>query len=120
MIITCFVSSSRTRHGKSTAALLFLLLLVTAELHYLYFGNSWGLSFVSSMIRTNRTGNSEDANTKPETTVAMIIASQKSDNMTWLKTAFPKWKKYIYVTDSPEASLTVAANKGRENMVYLR
>ena len=51
--------------------------------------------------------------------VTMVVASMKSDNTSWLHSAFPDWEKHIYVTDDPNATLTVPANKGREGMVYL-
>lgn len=50
--------------------------------------------------------------------VAVVVASQKGDDTTWLE-AFSSWSKFIYVTDDQNASLTVPANKGREAMVYL-
>lgn len=51
--------------------------------------------------------------------IVLVVASQKTDNTTWLETAFPSWQKAIYLTDGP-SSLSVPANKGRESMVYLR
>lgn len=54
-----------------------------------------------------------------ETKVTIIVASQMSDDTTWLETSFPHWHKMIYVTDDPNAALTVPANSGREAMVYL-
>ncbi|KAM3423756.1 hypothetical protein BST61_g1161 [Cercospora zeina] len=50
--------------------------------------------------------------------VEVVVASQKSDDTTWLD-AFANWPRAIYVTDDPEAALTVPTNKGREGMVYL-
>lgn len=51
--------------------------------------------------------------------VTLIVASQTTDNTTWLTTAFPAWDKKIYVADSPNATLTVPVNKGSEAMTYL-
>ena len=51
--------------------------------------------------------------------VAMVVASQTTDDTTWLNDVFTDWEKNIYVTDDPNAELTVPANKGREGMVYL-
>lgn len=54
---------------------------------------------------------------KPER-IALVVASQTTDNMTWLDGSFPSWEKSIYLTDAP-SDLSVPANKGRESMVYL-
>jgi hypothetical protein len=55
----------------------------------------------------------------PPDEVVLVVASQTKDNTTWLETGFPSWKKAIYLTDAP-SNLSVAVNKGREGMVYLR
>lgn len=49
---------------------------------------------------------------------ALIVASQTTDNTSWLEDSFPTWEKAIYLTDAP-SNLSVPANKGREGMVYL-
>lgn len=50
---------------------------------------------------------------------AVVVASQASENATWLEEYFPSWEKNIYRVVNPEAPLTVPKNKGRESMVYL-
>jgi hypothetical protein len=50
---------------------------------------------------------------------AVVVASQSSENATWLDEYFPEWEKNIYRVDDPNAPLTVPKNKGRESMVYL-
>lgn len=50
---------------------------------------------------------------------AVVVASQASENATWLDKYFPQWEKNIYRVDDPDARLTVPKNKGRESMVYL-
>jgi hypothetical protein len=50
--------------------------------------------------------------------VMLVIASQTTDNTTWLEGSFPDWEKSIYLTDAP-SNLSVPVNKGRESMVYL-
>jgi len=50
---------------------------------------------------------------------AIVVASQKSENATWLEEYFPEWEKNIYRVDDKNAPLTVPKNKGRESMVYL-
>ncbi|KAF2126795.1 hypothetical protein P153DRAFT_70073 [Dothidotthia symphoricarpi CBS 119687] len=50
---------------------------------------------------------------------AVVVASQASENATWLDEYFPQWEKNIYRVDDPQAPLTVPKNKGRESMVYL-
>jgi hypothetical protein len=50
--------------------------------------------------------------------VALVVASQTTDNTTWLDESFPTWEKAVYLTDAP-SKLSVPVNKGRESMVYL-
>lgn len=50
--------------------------------------------------------------------VALVVASQTTDNTTWLEESFPTWEKAVYLTDAP-SNLSVPVNKGRESMVYL-
>jgi hypothetical protein len=50
---------------------------------------------------------------------AVVVASQASENATWLNHYFPAWETNIYHVDDPDAPLTVPKNKGRESMVYL-
>ncbi|RMY62791.1 hypothetical protein D0863_10839 [Hortaea werneckii] len=52
--------------------------------------------------------------------VTLVVASQTTDDTTWLENAFPEWSQNIYVTDDQNAALTVPTNRGREGMVYLR
>jgi hypothetical protein len=65
------------------------------------------------------TTESEQATQDDSDQVVLVVASQTTDNTTWLDTAFPSWQKAIYLTDAP-SNLSVPANKGREGMVYLR
>jgi len=51
--------------------------------------------------------------------VALVVASQSTDDTSWLDDVFLDWQKNIYVTNDPNARLTVPKNKGREGMVYL-
>jgi hypothetical protein len=55
----------------------------------------------------------------PERRTAVVVASQASENATWLEEYFPSWEKNIYRVDDADAPLTVPKNKGRESMVYL-
>jgi hypothetical protein len=50
---------------------------------------------------------------------AVVVASQASEDATWLDKYFPQWEKHIYRVDDSSAKLTVPKNKGRESMVYL-
>ncbi|KAH7385903.1 hypothetical protein BKA66DRAFT_415620 [Pyrenochaeta sp. MPI-SDFR-AT-0127] len=75
--------------------------------------------------RTSATSHTQDekklkanAGIKPRKT-AVVVASQASENATWLHQYFPDWEKNIYRVDDPNAPLTVPKNKGRESMVYL-
>jgi hypothetical protein len=59
-------------------------------------------------------------NTGPKSRrTAVVVASQASENATWLNHYFPTWEANIYRVDDPDAPLTVPKNKGRESMVYL-
>jgi hypothetical protein len=50
---------------------------------------------------------------------AVVVASQASEDATWLDKYFPQWEKNVYRVDDLNAKLTVPKNKGRESMVYL-
>ncbi|KAH7132168.1 hypothetical protein B0J11DRAFT_219181 [Dendryphion nanum] len=50
---------------------------------------------------------------------AVVVASQRTENATWLEEYFPQWERNIYRVDDANAALTVPKNKGRESMVYL-
>ena len=70
---------------------------------------------------------SHDAEEKPlqanegvqERKTAVVVASQRGENVTWLDEYFPTWEKNIYRVDDENAPLTVPMNKGRESMAYL-
>ncbi|WEW57283.1 hypothetical protein PRK78_002748 [Emydomyces testavorans] len=49
----------------------------------------------------------------------LVVASLKSDNVSWLEENLPDWHANVYVVDDPKAKLMVPMNKGRESMVYL-
>jgi hypothetical protein len=55
----------------------------------------------------------------PTRRTAVVVASQASEDATWLDKHFPQWEKNIYRVDDSSAKLTVPKNKGRESMVYL-
>lgn len=67
---------------------------------------------------TNSTSNASSIEASPE--VGLVIASTLKDDTTWLKNAFPDWRKFIYVVNDPTVKSTVDVNKGREANVYLR
>ena len=52
-------------------------------------------------------------------TVELVVASIRSDDVSWLQKYLPQWKANIYVVDDKSAPLTTPLNKGREAMVYL-
>lgn len=60
------------------------------------------------------------SSTEASPEVGLVIASTLKDDTTWLKNAFPDWRKFIYVVNDPSAKYTVDVNKGREANVYLR
>ncbi|KAK3185822.1 hypothetical protein K4F52_005478 [Lecanicillium sp. MT-2017a] len=51
--------------------------------------------------------------------VEMVVASLRSENITWLDDYLLGWKKNIYIVDDDDAELKVPQNKGREAMVFL-
>lgn len=59
------------------------------------------------------------ATKSPRRRTAVIVASQRTENATWLEEYFPHWERNIYRVDDTTAALTVPKNKGRESMVYL-
>lgn len=60
-----------------------------------------------------------DTKGRKQRRTAVVVASQASENATWIGEAFPKWEQNIYSVDDPTAALTIPKNKGRESMVYL-
>ena len=70
------------------------------------------LPFLGSVTTQSRTNDN-----RPER-VALVVASQTTDNTTWLGGNFPSWEESVYLTDAP-SNLSVPVNKGRESMVYL-
>jgi len=55
----------------------------------------------------------------PPPRVEIVVASQTSEDTSWVDRHLSDWARSIYVTDDPSAKLTVPKNKGREAMVYL-
>lgn len=51
--------------------------------------------------------------------VSLVVASQQSDNTTWVHSHLHGWQKHVYIVDDPQAGNTVPRNKGHEAMVYL-
>lgn len=52
-------------------------------------------------------------------TKALVVASMKGDDTSWLDEFFSDWERNVYVMNDASAQLTVARNKGRESMAYL-
>lgn len=50
---------------------------------------------------------------------ALIVASIKKENTSWVSERLPWIDSYIYVNDDPTAALTVPKNKANEVMAYL-
>ena len=57
---------------------------------------------------------------------ALVIASLKHEDTSWLEGILPDWERAIYVSDGEaledggKQGLRIPKNKGREGMVYLR
>ncbi|KAI9656956.1 MAG: hypothetical protein M1831_004504 [Alyxoria varia] len=54
-----------------------------------------------------------------EASKALIVASIKSENTSWIHEYFPDWDRKIYINDDPGANLTIPRQKGRESTTYL-
>lgn len=95
-----------------------VLLLVTGFVAFLFFVQV-------SRSRIHR-GSQEETSPKPPSHShtprrnALVVASLKNDDVTWLERILPDWEKNVYVANDPNATLTVPRNKGRESMIYLR
>lgn len=50
----------------------------------------------------------------------LVVASQSSDDVSWIHKHLPDWTVRRYTVDSSWARHKVPKNKGREAMVYLR
>ena len=88
-----------------------------------HFSDGGNEPLLEGLSAAARKGNGSGHEGGKSTTV--VVASQKSENSTWLEEHFPHWKRSIYMVDveprTEEAFgvLTVPKNKGRESMVYL-
>ena len=83
--------------------------------------SEWGKSQPRPLSGDDILTPSEDSTvrTSARSDVDIVVASQQRDDTKWLQIDFPAWNHHIYVTDDPQASREVPANKGREAMVYL-
>jgi hypothetical protein len=122
----CNMVSLRRRCTPRTALVALLLLLLFAILFHLKTelwnpinGHDY---FVEEDLQINDPANERQvptAHAPAKRRTAVVVASQRTENATWLSTYFPDWEKNIYAVDDPTAELTVPKNKGRESMVYL-
>ncbi|MCJ1282176.1 hypothetical protein MMC26_001499 [Xylographa opegraphella] len=55
---------------------------------------------------------------------ALVVVSQRGDDVSWLEGVLPGWERNVYVVDGEAlregARLRIPRNKGREGMAYLR
>ena len=99
------------------------LVLFTGIIAILFFHpriGIWRDETGASNRETTRNGNKQQSlamNNGKRT--ALVVASQKDDNTTWLSDYFPQWEKNVYMVDNAESKLKVPKNKGREGMAYL-
>lgn len=56
---------------------------------------------------------------KSQRSLVMVIARQKSEDVSWVPRELPNVENAIYTVDDKTAALNVPANKGHESMVYL-
>ncbi|KAI2627149.1 hypothetical protein GGS21DRAFT_255716 [Xylaria nigripes] len=60
-----------------------------------------------------------DYNPAQDRELELVVASVRTEDVSWLHEQLPDWHKEIYIADNSSAALTVPMNKGREAMVYL-
>jgi len=114
--------SLRRRCTLRTALIALLLWLLFAILFHLK-AELWNPNyFIKEDLEIADLANEWQAptlHTPTKRRTAVVVASQRTENATWLSTYFPDWEKNIYTVDDPTAELTVPKNKGRESIVYL-
>lgn len=120
------VNSPRRRNREKA---IFLTIFIIFALYLLFFSNSSPRKHVNPTIydsealggpyRDPQSGKATPAPQSAPIRKSMVVASMKSDDVSWLHNYFPDWHKSIYVVDDKKAQLTVKQNKGRESMVYL-
>ncbi|KAI9713341.1 MAG: hypothetical protein M1828_001434 [Chrysothrix sp. TS-e1954] len=67
----------------------------------------------------SQTGSSQNITSLQTKSKAIVAASVKGDNVTWLHEYFQDWEINIYVMNDPHAKMTVTKNKGNEASAYL-
>ncbi|KAL4956507.1 hypothetical protein BDW69DRAFT_158384 [Aspergillus filifer] len=120
------VNSPRRRNREKA---IFLTIFIIFALYLLFFSNNSPRKHADPTIYDSETlggpnrdphsGQATPAQQSAPIRKSMVVASMKSDDVSWLHKFFPDWHKDIYVVDDKKASLTVRQNKGRESMVYL-
>lgn len=76
----------------------------------------------SSVVEEKHGGTSHTGYDEPPRNLhkkALVVASMKGDDTSWLDEYFSDWDRNVFVMNDPRAKLTVAKNKGRESMAYL-
>lgn len=119
------------RRRNKEKAILFTILIIYA-LYFLFFAKKSGPRNIAASThdevhhggphRDYRSGQatpSRQASIQQPIPREMVVASMKTDDVSWLYQYFPDWHKSVYVVDDKKAPLTVKLNKGRESMVYL-
>jgi hypothetical protein len=79
-------------------------------LHYFFFSGDSQPALNSSSRKAGKDG---------EPTWALIVASTKTEDTTWIKKNLPTVPSLVYTVDDPKSKFKVPENKGNEAMVYL-
>ncbi|KAK2865391.1 hypothetical protein FQN49_003621 [Arthroderma sp. PD_2] len=102
---------------------LFILISITVvfALYYLFFKSPPRDHAISSTRQQPQPDSRKIAKASKE----LVVASVKSDNISWIREEVPDWRAKVYVADAGDAGeasksgLSIPVNKGREAMVYL-
>ncbi|KAL4864512.1 hypothetical protein BDV12DRAFT_176054 [Aspergillus spectabilis] len=124
-----FLSGVNSPRRRNREKAIFLTIFIIFALYFFFFSNFSPRRHVDSTIydaealggpnRDPHSGQATPARQSTPIRKSMVVASMKSDDVSWLHKFFPDWHKNIYVVDNKKAALTVKRNKGRESMVYL-
>ncbi|PKY08673.1 hypothetical protein P168DRAFT_247203 [Aspergillus campestris IBT 28561] len=128
----CCRSGPSNRRRRNQEKAIFLTIVLVCAIYFLFFANSSDRRQQQAVFthdgsaergpyRDPRSGMATPSQRPPSRKAdnAMVVASMKRDDVSWLFENFPDWDKNLYVVDDKNAPLTVKQNKGRESMVYL-
>lgn len=81
--------------------------------------NGFGIAPAGGFAATRPIFTPGDVKPDHEYQKALIVASIRAEDTSWVAEDLPDIDTYVYVNDDPNANLTVPSNKGHEAMTYL-